>query len=135
MAVTANQLIKIRGGGRRREIKIGNGEHIYQGTLVYRAADGYASATEGNGPFAGIAVAEYDNSSGADGDIVGEVITEGSVELPFNAGNATQAILGDAAYGVDNYNVDDDATGNTKIGNFSKVISASLVEVDIETLQ
>lgn len=135
MATAVNQLVVARDAGKRRPIRLANAAHIYQGTLVFAAADGFATETEGGGPFLGVAVGEYDNSSGVDGDVNGEVYTEGSFELPFSAGDASQAIVGDAAYAVDNFDVDDASTNNTRIGNFSRFISASKVEVEIEVCQ
>mgnify|MGYP001581070136 CR=1 FL=1 len=82
MAVTANQLIK-RQDGCKRSYPVEQATRIYQGTLVYVNAAGYACDVTATGvnAFAGIAVAEANNTDGADGDIEVEVYTEGDFEL------------------------------------------------------
>lgn len=103
MAVTANQLTK-RQDGCKRSYPVEESTRIYQGTLVYLNAAGYAcdvTATGVNG-FVGIAVNEADNTSGADGAINVEVWTEGDFEL-VGAGTYSQANVGDIVYGDDNY--------------------------------
>lgn len=102
MAVTANQLIKKQDGS-RRSYPVEESTHIYQGTLVYINAAGYACDVTATGvnAFAGIAVAEADNSSGADGAIEVEVYTEGDFELTLT--NGAQTEVGMPIYGDDNY--------------------------------
>lgn len=113
MAVTANQLFK-KQDGCKRSFPVEESTRIYQGTLVYINANGYAcdvTATGVNG-FAGIAVAEADNSSGADGAINVEVWTTGDFEL-VGAGTYSQATVGVPVYGDDNYTI------NISIGSTS----------------
>ena len=76
MAVTANQVIKVQEGD-RRSYPVEESTRIYQGTMVYVNAAGYACDVTATGvnAFVGIAVAEADNTSGADGDIEVEVYT------------------------------------------------------------
>lgn len=102
MAVTANQIVK-KQDGCRRSYPVEESTHIYEGTLVFINAAGYAcgvTATGVNG-FAGIAVREADNSSGADGAIEVEVYTEGDFEL-VGTGFA-QTDVGMPVYADDNY--------------------------------
>lgn len=102
MAVTANQLIKMQEGC-RRSYPVAASTRIYQGTLVYITAAGYADDDTATGvnAFAGIAVGEADNSSGSAGDIEVEVYTEGDFELTGTS--FAQTDVGMPIYGDDNY--------------------------------
>ena len=140
MAVTANQLIQAQNAGNRRSIPVGGSVHIYGGTMVFYertsgAGEGYASDTDDSGAndFAGIAVAEADNSSGSAGDIDVEVFTIGGFVL-VGSGFAQQ-FVGDLAYASDNYTITITSGSNTKIGAFSEYISTTKMRVDIDTIQ
>lgn len=101
MAVTANQIIKKQDGCIRSYPVAA--VHIYEGTLVYLTAAGYATdvtATGVNG-FVGIARSEVDNSAGNAGDLNVEVWAEGDFELTVTSG--AQAEVGSIVYGDDNY--------------------------------
>jgi hypothetical protein len=103
MAVTANQLIT-RQDGVKRSYPVNASTRIYQGTLVYLTATGYAdddSATGVNG-FAGIAIEDVDNSAGSAGDKNVEVYADGDFEL-VGAGSYTLSDIGQTIYGDDNY--------------------------------
>jgi hypothetical protein len=102
MAVTANQLVKVQDGD-RRSYPVEESTRIYQGTLVYVNAAGYACDVTATGvnAFVGIAAGEANNTSGADGDIEVEVYTEGDFELTLTGGAQTE--VGMPVYGDDNY--------------------------------
>ena len=102
MAVTANQLVK-RQDGCRRSYPVEESTRIYQGTLVYINAAGYACDVTATGvnAFAGVAVAEADNTSGADGAINVEVYASGDFELTGTG--FAQTDVGMPIYGDDNY--------------------------------
>lgn len=104
MAVTANQLME-RQDGCKRSYPVEESTRIYQGTLVYVNAAGYACDVTATGvnAFVGIAVSEADNTSGADGAIEVEVYTEGDFELTGTFNSITD--VGMPAYGDDNYAV------------------------------
>ena len=102
MAVTANQITK-RQDGARRSYPVAASTNIYEGTLVFINASGYAdddTATGVNG-FAGIAVAQADNSSGSAGNKWVEVYTEGDFELTGTG--FAQTDVGMPIYADDNY--------------------------------
>ena len=102
MAVTANQITK-RQDGARRSYPVAASTNIYEGTLVFINASGYAdddTATGVNG-FAGIAVAQADNSSGSAGNKWVEVYTEGDFEL--TGSGFAQTDVGMPIYADDNY--------------------------------
>ena len=132
MAVTANQVVKMQDGD-RRSYPVAASTNIYEGTLVYVNAAGYATSSTATGVngFIGIAVAQADNSSGSNGDINVEVYTEGDFEL-VSSGLA-QTDVGMPAYGDDNYAVVN-ALGSTsvRIGTFVKINSATKPVVSIK---
>lgn len=102
MAVTANQIVK-RMDGDRRSYPVAASTTIYEGTLVFITASGYAdddTATGVNG-FAGIAVAKADNSSGSAGDVWVDVYTSGDFELTGTG--FAQTDVGMPLYADDNY--------------------------------
>jgi len=132
MAVTANQIVK-RADGCRRSFPVAASTRIYEGTLVFVNASGYAdddTATGVNG-FAGVAVAEADNSSGSAGDVWVEVWTEGDFELTGTS--LAQTDVGMPAYADDNYAVVN-ALGSTsvRIGKFVRYVSSTKAVVAIQ---
>lgn len=133
MAVTANQVIKRREDC-VRAYPVAASTRIYEGTLVYITAAGYAdddTATGVNG-FAGIARAEADNSSGSAGDVWVEVYSEGEFEL-VGSGFA-QTDVGMPIYGDDNFTIVN-ALGSTsvRIGTATRYISSTKLGVTIKT--
>jgi hypothetical protein len=102
MAVTANQIVK-RQDGKRRSYPVEESTRIYEGTLVFINAAGYACGVTATGvnAFAGVAAAEADNTSGADGAIEVDVYTEGDFELTGTGFGQTD--VGMPCYADDNY--------------------------------
>ena len=132
MAVTANQLLKFQ-DGYKRSYPVAASVNIYQGTMVFITAAGFATdvtATGVNG-FAGIAIGQADNTSGAAGDVQVEVWAEGDFEL-VGAGTYTQANVGDYVYGDDNFTINT-AIGSTSvpIGRVVGFVSATKLTVTI----
>lgn len=132
MAVTANQLME-RQDGFKRSYPVEESTRIYQGTLVYVNAAGYACDVTATGvnAFVGIAVAEADNTDGADGAIEVEVYTEGDFELTGTFNSITD--VGMPAYGDDNYAVVV-ALGSTsvRIGRVVRYVSATKAIIAIK---
>lgn len=134
MAVTANQLITQQDGC-KRSYPVAASTHIYQGTLVFLTAAGYAdddTATGVNG-FVGVAIAEADNSSGSAGDINVEVLAEGDFNL-VGSGFA-QADVGSIVYAEDNYTIGvaiDSAS--VPIGKVVGYVSSTVLTVEIESV-
>lgn len=132
MAVTANQLTK-RQDGTKRSYPVEESTRIYQGTLVFINAAGYACDVTATGvnAFAGIAVAEADNTSGADGAIEVEVYTDGDFELTGTFNSITD--VGMPAYADDNYAVVV-ALGATsvRIGSVVRYVSATKAIISIK---
>lgn len=135
MAVTANQLTK-RQDGCRRSYPVAASTKIYEGTLVFLTASGYAdddTATGVNG-FLGIATSYVDNSSGSAGDLSVEVYTDGDFEL-VGAGTYSQANVGDIVYAEDNYTIGVAiSTASVPIGKVSRYVSTTKLVVEIETV-
>jgi hypothetical protein len=132
MAVTANQLIKMQDGD-KRSYPVEESTRIYQGTLVFQNAAGYAdddTATGVNG-FIGIAVEECDNSSGADGAKNVEVHAEGVFEL-VGSGFA-QTDVGQIAYAEDNFTIGTAiSSASVPIGRVVGYVSATKLLVAIK---
>lgn len=131
MAVTANQLIK-RQDGCKASYPVEESTHIYQGTMVFENAAGYAvggTATGVNG-FVGIAVGEADNSSGADGAINVEVWTEGDFELVGSG--FTQADVGSLVYAEDNFTIGVEiSSASVPVGRVVGYVSSTVLVVRI----
>jgi hypothetical protein len=132
MAVTANQLIK-RQDGCKVSYPVEEATRIYQGTLVFVNAAGYACDVTATGvnAFVGVAVGEADNTNGADGAIDVEVYTEGNFELTGTS--LAQTDVGMPAYADDNYAVVN-ALGATsvRIGKFIRYVSSTKAIVAIK---
>lgn len=132
MAVTANQLIKMQDGD-KRSYPVEESTHIYQGTLVFVNANGYACDVTATGvnAFVGIAVAEADNSSGADGAINVEVYPEGDFELTGTG--FAQTDVGMPIYADDNYAcVMSLGATSVRIGTVVKYVSSTKHIVSIK---
>lgn len=102
MAVTANQLMK-KQDGCKRSYPVEESTRIYGGTFVFVNAAGYACDVTATGvnAFVGVAVAEADNTSGADGAIEVEVWTDGDFEVTGTS--FAQTDVGMPCYADDNY--------------------------------
>jgi hypothetical protein len=132
MAVTANQLLKFQDGD-KRSYPVAASVNIYQGTMVFITAAGFATDTTATGVngFAGIAIGQADNSSGTAGDVQVEVWAEGDFEL-VGAGTYTQSNVGDYVYGDDNFTINT-AIGSTSvpIGRVVGFVTATKLTVSI----
>jgi hypothetical protein len=132
MAVTENQIVK-RQDGTRRSYPVAASVKIYEGTLVFLTAAGYATdvtATGVNG-FVGIAVEQADNSSGSAGDIVIEVWSEGDFELTGTG--FAQADVGSKVYAEDNYTIGVSiSSASVPIGMVTKYVSSTKLIVSID---
>jgi hypothetical protein len=131
MAVTANQIIQKREG--RRSYPVAASVRIYEGTLVFLTATGYATdvtATGVNG-FLGVAVGEANNSSGSAGDITVEVWPSG--EFVLEGTGFAQSDVGSTAYAEDNYTIGVSiSTASVPIGMVTEFISSTKLRVDID---
>lgn len=133
MTITAaNQIIKSQGAGARQRVPCA-AEHIYGGTLGYLNSSGYLTGTSGTNKFAGVVVAEVDNSGGNAGDLSAEVFQEGVFELPL--GSAVQADVGVKVYGQDNYAMTRTASTNPPLGVIVELVSTTKVMVKIDRQQ
>jgi hypothetical protein len=105
MAVTTNQLIRQQ-EGEKISYPVAASTHIYQGTLVFVTAAGYASdgTATGANRLAGIAISEIDNSSGAAGDLNVEVWADEDV-FELTGSGFVQADVGKVCYATDNYTI------------------------------
>ncbi|MFZ5450262.1 MAG: hypothetical protein ACOZF2_00095 [Thermodesulfobacteriota bacterium] len=106
---------------------------IYAGSLVCTDADGFATpANDTSGlRFAGVALEQVDNATGADGAKSVRVRRHGVFE--FDAASITQAMVGDPMYAVDDHTFDDAAgpDHDIKVGVLVKYGSATKGWIDI----
>lgn len=132
MAVTANQLIK-RQDGNRISYPAAATTRIYEGTLVFINATGYADddTATGANEFGGIAIRDV-NNTGSAGDLQCECWRTGVFEL-VGAGTFTQADVGKTVYATDNYTITLTGGGSgVPIGNVARFVSDTVLAVEIE---
>ena len=89
------------------------------------------TSNAGANKFAGIAHERIDNSAGADGDRDAEYWIRDRFEL--DGSGFTQADVGKKVYAVDNDVVTLTSTGASLVGTITEFLSATIVEVDIDT--
>lgn len=133
MAVTANQVLS-RQTGDRATAPVAASTTIYEATMVFRTATGYADDDTGSGAnrFFGIANAYVDNSAGSAGDNNVELLTEGVYTL--TGSGFTQADAGRDCYATDNFTITTVQSANAvPIGRVSEYISATQLRVKIDT--
>ncbi len=130
MAVTANQLIAQQEGC-RRGVPVGATTHLYQGTLAFFNATGYAVdiVAAGANEFAGVVETEANNASGGDGDINVELLTDDDFELVGTG--FTQATVGEDIYASDNFTVTTSNSSTSYIGQCVGYISSTKIVVAI----
>lgn len=131
MAVTANQIMKRQDGC--REHYPAAAANLYEGTLAFLNADGYLDAVTASGVnrFAGVMIAQCDNSGGSAGDLNGYVWRDGAFELTGTG--FTQASVGRKAYAADNYTVTDaPSASGVPVGVITRYVSSTKVIVDID---
>jgi len=133
MSVAANQTTPLS-NETRNGLPVAASTRIYERTLVFLNASGYADDDTATGvnPFAGISVAEVDNSGGSNGTLNCELYTEGKALL--TGSGFTQASVGLDAFASDNYTVSQTpAAGSVRIGTITGYVSSTKVWVQIET--
>ena len=133
MAVTENKLIK-RQDGAKRSYPVSASTRIYQGTLVFVNAAGNAhdETATGVNAFAGIAIAEANNTDGAAGDIEVEVYTDGDFELTGTGFALTDNAM--PVYADDNYAlVLTLGATSVRIGTIVRAVSSTKAIVAIKT--
>lgn len=133
MAVTAGQLIT-RQDSDRRGGPIAASTTLYQGTLVFTNASGYLDDDTAGGinKFAGIAIEDYDNSGGANGDISATLWDEGKFLLTGTG--FAQTDVDKPAFATDNYTVVTAPTDNAVyIGVVREYVSSTKVVVELDT--
>ena len=115
------------------EFPVAAATKIYAGSMACVNAGGYAApAADTSGyRFAGVAMAQVDNSSGLDGAKVVRLRRVGVFE--FDAAAITQAMVGNAMYAVDDQTFADaaGATNDIKVGTLVKYVSATKGWIDI----
>jgi hypothetical protein len=130
MAVTENQLIT-RQDGIKGSGPIAASTRLYQGSLAYFNAAGNVDddVAAGVNFFAGVSIADYNNSSGSAGDVDAEFWTEGVFDLVGSG--FTLGTVGSDIYGSDNYTVTTSSTNTTFLGRCVGFVSTTNILVKI----
>jgi len=130
VAVTENQIMTgARDFKSLRDVPVAASQHIYENTLVYLNAAGFAVVAVASATFWGIAKFEVDNSSGSAGDLIAEVFQKGSFEVPYSGVADTDR--GVAAEGVDNFAVQELSSG-PRVGTVMNAPRSGIAEVEID---
>ena len=134
MAVTANKVISQSVACQKAYPAAA--ANLYQGTLAFINAAGYADDDTGSGAnrFGGIVKDQRDNSGGSAGDLTVELLTEGEFLL-VGTGFA-QSSVGNDAFATDNYAITagQSAASQVRIGRITEYVSSTKVKVKIDTL-
>lgn len=132
MSVAANQLRSWAEGCRKR-YPIATSTHIYDNTLVFANASGYADDDTASGvnKFVGVSC-EDKNNTGANGAMSVEVVREG--EFKLTGSGFAQTSVGKKVYATDNYTLtlDASASGAVYIGVITEYVSSTVVWVAID---
>lgn len=126
-----NKVRQSRHATKRVECLVAEGEHIYEGSMVFSKA-GYGCADPTEGPFMGISEKEMDNTNGSDGDIKGDIFQDGMWLLHFSDGDAAQADVQTVANAATTA-FDIVGAGTIRVGTIVAVESATKVWVEIDT--
>lgn len=135
-ALTADRITKSKGLVKRQAYPVAAGAKIFAGSMVCINTSGYAvpaADTANFSPVRGIATAQADNTSGANGAI--DVVVEyGCSFLLACTGAITQADLGAIAMVADDQTVSDAAamTNDIRAGRIAEIVSASAVWVYVD---
>lgn len=132
MSVAANQITP-RAGDCRNSLPVAASTMIYENTLVFANASGYADDDTGSGvnKFVGVSVTQVDNSSGSNGDKNCEFWTEGKFLL--TGSGFAQTSVGKPVYATDNYTITTTpAADGVPIGVVTGYVSATKVWVELE---
>lgn len=132
MSVAANQLRSWASASRKR-YPVATSTHIYDNTLVFVNASGYADDDTASGvnKFVGISNNDIDNT-GANGAKSVEVLRDGEFKL-VGAGFA-QTSVGKKVYATDNYTLtlDASAANAVYVGVITEYVSSTVVWVQID---
>ncbi len=129
MALTQNREIDHYIDQELRSYQVAAGKHIFKGSLVGLAGDGYAEPLVAGMPFVGIAYEEADNSDGQGGDTTVRVYTLGDFGLTL--AGAVVASIGQAVYGSDDATLTFDPDGSSFVGYVQDVVAANEIVLRI----
>lgn len=132
MSVAANQTTPMAEDC-RNALPVAASTNIYERTLVFTNASGYADDDTASGvnQFSGVSVTQSDNSSGSNGDKSVELFTEGKFLLVGTG--FTQASVGKPVYATDNYAISTTPSASgVRIGTVASYVSSTKVYVEIE---
>lgn len=138
MALSNDTHVKTKGDWEVQDFQVVASEIIYKGAMVAVDGNGFltAAADTAGLRFAGIAMEQGDNSSGASGDItVNVAIPKGGARFHVTAVGAAQTDVGEICYVTDDESVGTPGTdpGNAVVvGRCIEIVSATEVVVDAQ---
>jgi hypothetical protein len=107
--------------------------HIYEGGMVFRRSDGYATNVAGGNPFLGHAYAEANNSTGASGAL--EVyVRNGRYQLQVTLASVAITDVGKPVYASDDATLTLTPTGNSQVGQVVKFLATNTCIVEFHTV-
>lgn len=133
MSVAANQIVS-QADDCRGALPVAASTVIYENTLVFINASGYADDDTGSGAnlFAGLSVANVDNSAGSNGDKSVEFFTEGRALL--TGSGFSQAVVGKPVYATDNFTITTTPSASgVRIGTVTAYVSSTKVWIEFDT--
>lgn len=132
-AVTENKLIRHAPETAKGFLPVAASTRLYQGTFAFETPAGYADDDTGVGAnqFAGVVIAEKDNSAGAAGDLKVELWKEGLFQA--EGSGFAQDDVGKDAYAIDNFTVVTAyQAAAVRIGKVEEYISSTKIMVRIQ---
>lgn len=123
--------------GALKSFKVKATQQIYKDTLVAVDSGGYLiPIAHGTASLKFVGVAfEKKLGGAADGDVSCRVRRKGEFEVVYNGGDATQALVGQEVFGVDDQSVDEDAvvtTNDYKVGSVTEFLSTTKLRIQID---
>ncbi|MHB8071552.1 MAG: hypothetical protein ACYDHF_06335 [Candidatus Cryosericum sp.] len=107
--------------------------HAYEGSLLFKRADGYATTAAGGLPFLGHAYAEADNTSGSSGDL-DAYVRSGKYTARVTLSGVAITDVGKEVYASDDGTLTLTATGNSRVGVVDTYVSTNTCLVEFQPL-
>jgi predicted RecA/RadA family phage recombinase len=129
-ATTVNLVAQVQEPGSKVRVPAA-AERLFEGTMCFANASGYASGTAGGAEFLGVVVRECNNTGNSAGDLDAEVYQNG-VFYHFTTATMAQTHVGLKLYATDDQTITSASTSNSYVGTCAEFVSASKVGVRID---
>jgi hypothetical protein len=132
MALAANNPITIL-EGKLQARPLYRAIHAYEGSMLFKRADGYATTAAGGLPFFGHAYAEANNATGNDGDLAAYVRT-GRYTAKATLTGVAITDVGKEVYASDDGTLTLTATGNSRVGVVDTYVATNICLVEFQPM-